>query len=105
MQRPGSLNAATARRACTHSSTRLKLGALISAARSTTARADAGGALLAGPAADRLGRRGALRWNCLTLILAAVGCSTATSLQHLIYARTLAGVVRFSCRRARRRAA
>ena len=31
----------------------------------------AGGALLAGPAADRLGRRGALRWNCLTLILAA----------------------------------
>ena len=47
MQRPGSLNAATARRACTHSSTRLKLGALISAARSTIARADAGGALLA----------------------------------------------------------
>ena len=33
-----------------------------------------------------------MRWNCLTLILAAVGCATATTLQHLIYARTLAGV-------------
>ena len=59
---------------------------------SSTLVGAAGGALLAGPAADRLGRRGALRWNCLTLILAAVGCSTATTLQQLIYARTLAGV-------------
>ena len=59
---------------------------------SSTLVGAAGGALLAGPAADRLGRRGALRWNCLTLILAAVGCATATTLQHLIYARTLAGV-------------
>ena len=59
---------------------------------SSTLVGAAGGALLAGPAADRLGRRGALRWNCLTLILAAVGCATATTLQHLIYARALAGV-------------
>ena len=59
---------------------------------SSTLVGAAGGALLAGPAADRLGRRGALRWNCLTLILAAVGCATATTLQQLIYARILAGV-------------
>ena len=59
---------------------------------SSTLVGAAGGALLAGPAADRLGRRGALRWNCLTLLLAAVGCATATTLQHLVYARALAGV-------------
>lgn len=51
-----------------------------------------GGALLAGPAADRLGRRGALRWNCIPLILAALGCASAGTLRQLIICRALAGV-------------